>query len=93
MPTELPARGREEIETIARRVFKAVEVIDLGIVSDEVVIMGDWAFSRGSYEALLRVGAQDIHRQGNVLAVLRRQTDGSRRIFREMVIPVDEILP
>jgi ketosteroid isomerase-like protein len=46
------------------------------IIADEVVIMGDWAFSRGNFTVGDAV-------DGKFLTVFRRQDDGTWRIYRD----------
>ncbi|WP_159441636.1 YybH family protein [Roseivivax lentus] len=46
------------------------------IVSEEVVVTGDWAFSRGNFTVNNAV-------EGKFLTIFRRQDDGSWRIYRD----------
>ena len=56
--------------------FAASKPPSMEIVPDEVVIMGDWAFSSGNFT----VGEQV---DGKFLTVFRRQDDGTWRIYRD----------
>lgn len=55
--------------------FAAAQPPSMEIIADEVVIMGDWAFSSGNFTA----GPVD----GKFLTVFRRQDDGTWRIYRD----------
>ena len=56
--------------------FAASQPPSMEIVADEVVIMGDWAFSSGNFT----VG--DVV-DGKFLTIFRRQEDGTWRIYRD----------
>ena len=56
--------------------FAASQPPSMEIIADEVVIMGDWAFSRGNFT----VGDQV---DGKFLTIFRRQDDGTWRIYRD----------
>ncbi len=56
--------------------FAKSKPASMKIEANEVVIMGDWAFSTGNFS----VGEQV---EGKFLTVLRRQIDGTWRIYRD----------
>ncbi len=55
---------------------------DWKLRSDEVVVANDWAFDRGTYEAVIRPkSSTDVQEdEGKYLWVLRREDDGAWRI-------------
>ncbi|MBY6202495.1 nuclear transport factor 2 family protein [Maritalea mobilis] len=56
--------------------FAASQPPSMEIVADEVVVIGDWAFSSGNFTVADTV-------DGKFLTIFRRQDDGTWRIFRD----------
>ena len=55
------------------------------ILPKEIVIMGDHAYAMGTYVVDFAVSQGKTHRvDGKFISILRRQEDGSWRIFRSM---------
>ncbi len=83
MPPDAPAVfGKEQIRVVNERKFELFEV-NMTINNDEVHIDGDLAFSRGAYTASLtpKAGGEIIYIDGKFLTILKRQADGSWKIF------------
>ena len=61
-------------------------VIDIEITNEEVEVDGNLAFSRGHYVATFspKDGAQPIPVDGKFMTILKRQTDGSWKIHRDI---------
>ena len=56
--------------------FANSQPLSMDIIPDEIVIMGDWAYSRGNFTVGKEV-------DGKFLTIFRRQDDGSWRIYRD----------
>ncbi len=55
------------------------------VLPKEIVIMGEHAYSMGTYVVDFAQGKGKTHRvDGKFISILRRQEDGSWRIFRSM---------
>jgi uncharacterized protein (TIGR02246 family) len=83
MPPDAPAVfGKEQIRVVNERKFEPFEV-NMTINNDEVHIDGDLAFSRGAYTASLtpKTGGETINLIGKYLTILKKQTDGSWKIY------------
>jgi ketosteroid isomerase-like protein len=50
----------------------------------EIEVFGDWAFARGSveYQATPKTGGDAIQQSGNIIYLLKKQTDGTWKIAR-----------
>ena len=77
--------GKEALGSWARIVFGQF-AIDETITTEEVEVMGDWGFTRGTYvsTATLKTGSELHHMSGKYLFVVRRQADGSWKYARGM---------
>ena len=83
MPPDAPAVfGKEQILVVNESKFEPFN-INMAIKKDEVQINGDLAFSRGTYTASLtpKAGGETINLIGKYLTILKKQTDGSWRIY------------
>jgi ketosteroid isomerase-like protein len=54
------------------------------IRSDELQLMGDWAFDRGTFTATMMPsgGGDSVTVEGRYLVILRKQADGSWKLAR-----------
>lgn len=93
VPLQRPSRNKDRLAEISRKAFVEIGATNFEIRSDEEVIMGDWAWSRGSYSMVLSLQGVDLAHEGNFLTILRRQSDGSWKIFRETITPFDDVKP
>ncbi|MCP4383233.1 MAG: DUF4440 domain-containing protein [Hyphomicrobiales bacterium] len=76
MAPGMPAAGFEKFSQVIPTVFAQSQPPSMSIVADEVVVMGDWAFSSGNFKVGKIV-------DGKFLTIFRRQDDGSWRIYRD----------
>lgn len=76
MPPGAPAVDFATFSKGIPSAFAAGGPPSMEIIAEEVVIMGDWAFSRGNFTAGEAV-------DGKFLTIFRRQSDGSWRIYRD----------
>jgi uncharacterized protein (TIGR02246 family) len=84
-PDEAPVVGKDQLR---QRNGGALDlfVVDIEITNEEVEVDGSLAFSRGHYVATFspKDGAQPIPVDGKFMTILKRQTDGSWKIHRDI---------
>ena len=80
MPPGVPARGIDTLRPVLANVFATRPYEAMEINPEEIVVTGDWAYSRGTYS----VDAGGSHLEGKFLTIFRRQDDGSWRIYRDI---------
>ncbi len=84
MPPGGPARGKDALRQM---ILAAVEemTFNLSIDVEEVQAAGPWAYARGTYAdaRVPKAGGDTIHIDGKFLSILRRQPDGSWKIYRD----------
>ena len=71
-----PAASYDKFSQVIPGVFAASQPPSMSIMTDEVVVMGDWAFSSGNFTVGTKV-------DGKFLSVFKRQDDGTWRIYRD----------
>jgi len=79
-----PARSKAELDAGVPKSFAATPTSSMNINAEEIVVTGDWAYSRGTYDADRTVKGEETHIDGKFLTILKRQDDGSWRIYRDM---------
>ena len=79
-----PARDRKALDAGVPKSFAATPTSSMNINPEEIVVTGDWAYSRGTYDADRTVKGKDVHIDGKFLTILKRQADGSWKIYRDM---------
>ena len=84
-PDEPSVVGKQSIRVRNQSVLDAF-TFDITITNQEVVAVGDLAYSRGVYEATLtpKQGGETISIDGKYMTILRRQSDGSWKIHRDI---------
>ena len=86
LPADRPAaEGRAAIQAYEQSIFSAFKAgITLG--SQETQFEGNWAFDRGTYEMTLapKAGGNEMKVSGKYLVLIKRQPDGSWKVFRDM---------
>jgi ketosteroid isomerase-like protein len=88
MRPDSPARGRPELDGFVIASWKArMKAFDtlMSITPLEIVVTGPWAYSRGTYtqDMTSKDTGKVTHVDGKFLTVLRQQSDGSWKIFRD----------
>lgn len=84
MPPGTPARGKGVLVVGVPKAFAAMPASAMEIAPEEIVIMGDWAFSRGNYTAALTSQGNAVNVDGKFMTIFRRQDDGSWKIYRDI---------
>ena len=88
MSPDLPAFvGKEMVCSYFETLFEKSTGIVAIYGETEVQVAGDMAFSRGTYTVSLspKAGGPATHIDGKWLDILKRQTDGSWKIYRDCV--------
>jgi uncharacterized protein (TIGR02246 family) len=85
-PNGGPVIGREAIRSWNQAMSKQFSIKDYRSVDDEVVIAGDWAFRRATFDWTLipAVAAEPIRDSGKFIILYHRQEDGSWRVARDI---------
>ena len=83
MPPGAPARGKDVLDQIIPEGFAAGGVSSMNIYPEEVTVAGGWAYTRGTYDSERVVGGKAVRVDGKFLTILKRQPDGTWRIYRD----------
>jgi len=84
IPNQPAAVGTEAIIQAIQAAL-AANSYELSLSTEEVEVLGDWAFWRGSYSVTLTpTEGEPIEDEGKVLNILRRQPDGAWKIARHI---------
>jgi uncharacterized protein (TIGR02246 family) len=84
MPNGAPARGMDILKAGVPKMFSAVEAKSFHFNPEDLVVTGDWAFARGTFDLDQVVQGKDMHVEGKSLGVYKRQADGSWKIYWSM---------
>lgn len=79
-----PDRTLDELRASAPKKFVPGSVSAMNIDAEEIKILGDWAFSRGDYSVTVVDDGNETRLDGKFMTILKRQEDGSWRIFRDI---------
>ncbi len=86
MPPDAPANvGKAQIRSVVANRWPQLN-IQIAITSEETWVAGNLAFSRGTFTRSVtpKAGGNTAVFDGKYLTVLRKQTDGSWKIFRDI---------
>src|SRR5438552_1733150 len=87
-PDGTATRGRAAIEQLYRdRFTKSGPALETKIVSEELMLDGDFAYERGRGSITRRVREERVTDWARFLTVWQRQPDGAWKIFRNVVLP------
>jgi uncharacterized protein (TIGR02246 family) len=87
-PDGTATRGRAAIEQLYRdRFAKTGSALETKIVSEELMLDGDFAYERGRGSITRRAGEERVTDRARFLTVWQRQPDGAWKIFRNIVLP------
>lgn len=84
MPPGTPALGVDVLRARVPEAFAAGGVNTMRIDPQEIEISGDWAYARGVYDSDRLMDGAEVTISGKFLTILRRQDDGSWRIYRDI---------
>ena len=80
MAPDAPQRiGKEQIRAAMQPSFDRFDMANMDINTEEVRVLGDWAYSHGTYtfEMTPKEGGETMSLSGKYLGILQRQPDGS----------------
>jgi uncharacterized protein (TIGR02246 family) len=81
-PDVPPRMGKEQIRAAMKPTFDLFIMSNMDIDTGEVRILGEWAFSYGTYtfDMVTKDGSETSHFSGKFLDIVKRQADGSWKI-------------
>ena len=85
-PNQPAVVGRSAILVYFKAFFAEFTQEDFELISEEIEIVGPWAFDRGTYRwrGVPRPGGDPVSDHGKYLVILQRQPDGSWKVARDM---------
>jgi ketosteroid isomerase-like protein len=87
-PDGTATKGHAAIEQLYRdRFAKSGPALETKIVSEELMLDGDFAYERGRGSITRRVREERVTDWARFLTVWQRQPDGGWKIFRNVVLP------
>ena len=87
MPPDTPPRvGKAAIAAAVSAAFDRVTYLEMEVVPEELSISGDIAISRGHYSVsrVAKAGGEPVYTDGKFMTFIRRQPDGSWKIYRDI---------
>lgn len=86
MPPNLaPICGKDNIRRFNRQFFEELTT-QITIKSEEVVVCGEWAFDRGTFEVTFtpKSGGEPVQDSGKYIYILKQQPDGTWKMARDI---------
>ena len=83
MPPGAPARSKEVLDKVVPDAFASGSVSSMNIYPEEINVVGNWAYTRGTYDSERVVEGKAVRVEGKFLTILKRQADGTWRIYRD----------
>ena len=80
MPPGAPARPKSVLDEAVPAAWAPGIVSAMTITPEEINILGDYAYSRGVYT----LAAKDGNVDGKFMTILKRQSDGTWKIYRDI---------
>ena len=84
-PNEAAVTGNQAIESWFQTTFDQFTT-EFTVASEELEVVGDWAFDWGAYMTALtpKAGGEPTEDRGKYIVILRKQVDGSWRIVKNI---------
>jgi len=84
-PNQAAVTGNQAIESWFQTTFDQFTT-EFTVASEELEVVGDWAFDWGAYMTALtpKAGGEPTEDRGKYIVILRKQVDGSWRIARDI---------
>lgn len=78
--------GRRAIRAYFQECFAAFARDHFALAAAEIEVAGSWAFRRGAFgwRGRPRTGGDSVEDHGTYLIILRRQRDGSWKVYRDV---------
>jgi len=83
MPPGAPARSKDVLDEVVPDAFASGSVSSMNIYPEEINVVGNWAYTRGTYDSERMVEGKAVRVDGKFLTILKRQPDGTWRIYRD----------
>jgi len=83
MPPGAPARSKDVLDEMIPDAFASGSVSSMNIYPEEINVAGNWAYGRGTYDSERMVKGEAVRVDGKFLTILKRQPDGTWRIYRD----------
>ncbi len=86
MPAHRPAvEGRQAIQDSYQAVFQG-NTAKIALTALETQVAGDWAYDRGTHAITItpKAGGSAMEDSGKYLVILKRQADGSWKVYRDI---------
>ena len=83
MPPGATARSKDVLDEIIPKGFAAASVSSMNIYPEEINVVGSWAYTRGTYDSEREVEGKAVRVDGKFLTILKRQPDGTWKIYRD----------
>ena len=83
MPPGAPARSKDVLDEVVPDAFASGSVSSMNIYPEEINVVGSWAYTRGTYDSERMVEGKAVRVDGKFLTILKRQPDGTWRIYRD----------
>ena len=87
-PNQVPVEGKPAIQASYEAMFKenaGTVTLTLALTPLETQVAGDWAYDRGNATSTVTPkSGKPVEQLGKYLVILKRQTDGSWKVYREM---------
>ncbi len=85
-PNEAAVTGNQAIESWSQTSFDQFTTSELTLAPDEVEVVGDWAFERGTYMIALtpKADCEPMEDRGKYIVILRKQVDGSWKMAHDI---------
>ena len=85
-PREPTHAGRDQLRQRWQSAAATEETRELRFTLDEIVVAGEWAYTRGTFawRGIIKAGEPEAENRGRYLDILRRERDGSWVIARRM---------
>ncbi len=92
-PNEAAVTGNQAIESWFQTTFDQF-TSEITLASEELEVVGDWAFDRGAYLIVLtpKAGGEGAEDRGKYITILRKQAEGSWKMARD-IWNSDNLLP
>jgi len=89
LPPDAPIlRGKQALDKVYRGLFGQFSVVGTWPIrgTEEIVVADGWAFHMSEYalQIIPRTGEKTIEERGKMIAIFRKQPDGSWKIAREI---------
>lgn len=80
-----PVRDKADMVASASKAFVPGAVKTMTVIPQEIEVAGDWAYSLGVFDTDRVEDGKDVRYEGKFMTILKRQADGSWKIYRDIM--------